>query len=364
MTEAAEACVKTNLLCMAALCLATSAACSGDPERDWGAATESDGGGGKGDAGRGGKDDDICGKHAVVTHMTIPDLLIVLDRSGSMARNGNSSGTDRWRGSRDAVIEVTGKYDDAISFGLMTFPKFTGGGGGGNDLSQCVAGDLNVDIKLNAGDDIASALERMNASGYTPTAATLEAALSVIGTPVVSDQTETSAKYLMLITDGDPNCSADFKGIQNGQAAVDPRARTETVAAIEKLTKAGVLTYVVGFQTSGTDFAGQLDMMATAGGTGETKHRSVASGDDLSDTFNELAGRAQSCSFQLAKEVDPTFVLVTVGKTAYYQNRPDGWILGADQRSISLTGKACSDAQAGQLFEVEVQCDVVVPPVY
>ena len=367
--------MRAKFLAIAILGLA--AACSDDPKRDWNAVENGgtglsgsrDGGVKDGSKGKAG-DVDVCGKHSIRAGAATPDMLVVLDRSGSMAPGGNETRTDRWSGSRDAVVQVTTDFDDSINFGLMTFPANSGmGGGRDNDqldiATSCGAGTINVDVEPNAGDDIRNALSPMRAAGYTPTAATLEAALAVIGEPQVSDQAVTSPKYVLLVTDGDPNCSADFEGVGGGGggglAAIDPRARMETIAAIEKLTDAGVRTFVVGFQTGQSSFADQLDMMAAAGGTGETKHHSVESGADLAKVFAELAGRAKSCSFQLSSSVDPTFVLVTVGKKPRkFGSQADGWVLSVDQKTVTLTGTACTDAQKGDLFEVEVQCEPVM----
>jgi len=120
----------------------------------------------------------------------------------------------------------------------------------------------------------------------------------------------------------------------------------------------GVRTYVVGYQTAATGFAQQLDMMAAAGGTGERAHRSVDSGDDLVSAFEEIASRAVSCSYKLEKPVaDASYVLVTVqGKTRAIGKTGDGWALGPDMQTITLTGSACDAVQAGADFTVEVVC--------
>jgi len=306
-----------------------------------------------------------CEEHDVAATLATPDMLIVLDRSGSMNPESNDDETDRWSGSRDAVIQVTADYDDQIRFGLMTFPAFQAGGGGGfggggNQQTQCAPGTVNVPIDLGQGDMIASALEMMNASGRTPTAPSLAAALPVIGdgaTP--GPDVAVPPKFVLLVTDGDPNCSAGGSGSLPGRA--DPVARMETIAAIEALTAQNVKTYVVGFQTAGTDFEAQLDMMAAAGGTGETKHQSVASAADLTATFSQLAAGVVSCSFTLdAPVVDPSYVLVTVGGTPRGFNKTaDGWTLDSKMQTVTLTGQACEDVKNGSGFSVAVKCTAV-----
>ncbi|MET0283781.1 MAG: vWA domain-containing protein [Polyangiales bacterium] len=319
----------------------------------------SDGGRSRRDGGTGGgKDDDVCGKHSVTSDHAVPDMLIVLDRSASMGRDGNENRTDRWGGSAQAVSQLVTRYSMGVNFGLMTFP---GGGQRGSQFNQaaCTPGAVDVEIGEDKGAAINQAISRMGPGGYTPTASTLEAALQVIGSPEVSDQKVTPSKFVLLVTDGDPNCSANFR--PNGGNNEDPQGRMETIAAIEKLTDAGVKTYVVGYETAASSFAGQLDLMAAAGGTGESTHRSVASAEDLAATFEELAAYATSCSFRLSKTVDPVFVAVTVGgKMRNYQNEADGWRLEGDERTVSLLGKACTDAKNGGAFTVDVECTPVI----
>jgi hypothetical protein len=313
----------------------------------------------RGDAGtKPGDGDDVCGKHRVKGDRAIPDILIVLDRSTSMTPGGNDRRTDRWRGSANAVTQLTNKYGSGINFGLMTFPGREGGLGGILGGAQCTPGQVDVEIGPDKGQEIQQVISRTDANGYTPTAATLEAAAEVIGIVDVTDQALATPKYVLLVTDGDPNCSPGFQpGRGNNE---DPVAREQTIAAIEKLTAQGVKTFVVGFQTAGTNFEGQLDRMAAAGNTGEDTHRSVESAEDLAATFDELAANATTCSYQLSEEVDARFVLVRVGGTQRNYNQPDGWKLGSDKRTVTLQGKACEDAKAGKVFEVEVSCDPII----
>lgn len=352
----ANLCAWTAALCLMASC---------------GAESKSKGSGedGYGEGGtRTGKPVDDCKKQDVLSQRATPDMLIVLDKSASMTPQGNETGTDRWRGSVDAVVEISKQFQDKVRFGLMTYPAAGGGGrgggggggGGGLDLAAgCNTGALDIPVAVKNGDAIASSLGGMHPSGYTPTAATLTAALDVIGGAGFNDQRLVAPKYVLLVTDGDPNCS-DGRG--PGLGGADQAAREATIAAIEELTKAGVRTYVVGYQTANTSFAEQLDRMAAAGGTGETQHHSVASGKDLSSQFEKIASRAVSCSYMLGNPVDdPSFVLVTAnGKSREYGNLDNGWTLGPDMQTVTLTGAACDEIQKGGSFSVQVVCEPVV----
>lgn len=349
--------MKPILAVSMAAALGLLVSCSDDDERGWlgdggQSATDSDGG-------RRPVAND-CEEHIVQASRAIPDLLVVLDRSASMAPDGNDQKSDRWQGSVDAVEQVTSAFDDRVHFGLMTFPgqQQQGGGGRGGRGDVCAPGVTNVQIGANTGDDIKGALDAMDPGGYTPTAATLQEALKLLGTTTISDQAVASPKYVLLVTDGDPNCSSGA----NGPTSADPVARQQSIDAIKALTNVGVQTYVVGYQTGSTAFASTLDQMAVAGGTGQTKHISVASGGDLTKTFETIADRAISCSYQLDAPVDdPSFVLISVAKKSRsYQNAADGWTLSADKRTITLLGTACEQLRAGSAFSVQIVCEPIV----
>jgi von Willebrand factor type A domain len=301
-----------------------------------------------------------CEAHVVMGTRATPDMLIVLDRSGSMNPDNNDDMTDRWGGSRMALIDVTANFGDKVRFGLMTFPGARSSNNNNNDDAQCAPGMLDVPIGLNAGPAIASTLQMMNADGRTPTAAALQAALPIIGGVAPAPDQTVPPKYVLLVTDGDPNCG-DGGGGGRGGGGRDNAARMQTIAAIEALAAAGVKTYVVGYQTAGSDFVDQLDRMAAAGATGETMHRSVASGADLNATFSEIASNVISCSYQLGMPVnDPSKVLVRVsGRGRNINDAADGFRIEQDKRTITLTGKACEEVRQGAAFAVQVTCEAV-----
>ena len=93
-------------------------------------------GNGAGNSGGGvGGDGGQCERTLLTAERTIPDMLIVLDKSCSMDTGGPN---DRWTGSVDAINTVVGDLENEIAFGLMTFP-------GGNTVpTECDGLDVNM----------------------------------------------------------------------------------------------------------------------------------------------------------------------------------------------------------------------------
>ncbi len=303
---------------------------------------------------------DVCEEQMISNQRVPPDMLIVLDKSGSMGPLGNPQGIDRWSGSVEALEAITAELEADIKFGLMTYPAAGVSPIPGFPLpATCGIGMLDVPIGPNNAGAIANALGAMMPNGGTPTAGTLEAAKEVIDT-TVSPDTVVGAKFVLLVTDGAPNCRDGELGSIN-----DPQAVTDSVNAIEEMASLDVRTYVIGFQTAqDATLSAALDQMAVAGATGDTKHRPVENRDMLIAAFRDIAGKAVSCTFVLEKPVmNPEFIQVTMDGMQVNLNDPNGWVLSPDGKQIMLQGTACQSIQgAGQhSVNVKVKCEPVSP---
>jgi len=344
-----------------------------------GGSTGGSGGGGTGNANgatggsSAGNNDGNCQEYTVRNEQVAPDILIVLDRSGSMNPGSNDTMTDRWTGSRNAIIASTAQYDDQIRFGLMAFP----------DDGSCGSEDVAVQVKAMAAADIASALSSMDASGSTPTPGAIKRAHEVIGSSVAGPDEVVRPKVVLLVTDGAPTCDAaggigglppectfgsptfDLAACQAALSmmAGDPALVKSVVDEITAMSSEGTRTFVIGFQTAGTSFSGNLDQMAAAGGTSMNKHTSVSSEAELNQVLDTLIGKAVSCTFVLDEAPpDPSYVLVTVDGEQINYNQADGWTLSADGKKVTIQGKACETLQSGEeqhTLGVEVKCEVV-----
>lgn len=193
-----------------------------------------------------------------------PDMLIVLDRTMSMHRQPNgdpapqgSHELSKWVLAIDAIEAVTATYDQRLRFGLELFPVDRADGScvtlteriGGTTASnvQCEEGEILVSPGVGTAGAIDTAMdpETTLLCRSTPIGAGLDTALVHLSGIVdpIRDQ------FALLVTDGQDTCTTP-----------DPVERVQALAA------AGVSTFVVGFDASGTGVdPATLNNMACAG---------------------------------------------------------------------------------------------------
>jgi hypothetical protein len=328
----------------------------------------------------GGSGSEVCKVTTVGSGRVSPDMLIVLDRSGSMRMGG----VDRWGPSVAGLKTITASLQERVSFGLMAFPgTMVDAVGGvvqivdcttltdpleliaclGQAIPQvsggtCDAGVLNVPIAPRNAAAIATALDGMAPGGATPTAVTLQAAQAELEKFQSAPDSPSAAKYVLLVTDGAPNCGNGF-GAEQDPAAVDA-----SVAAIEAMARAGIKTYVMGYGTqSDPRLKAALDRMAVAGDTGDAQHRPIEDEQSLVATFQQITGTLLSCEFALEQTViDKSYVKVTFDGVQLNVDDANGWVLSADRKKVTLQGTACTRAKEdGHLISVTVQCEPVAP---
>lgn len=191
-----------------------------------------------------------------------PNMLIVVDRSGSMT--GLSGSTSKWSHATTAVKNLTTKFAGQIRFALMVFP------GPGGD---CDPGITNVGINLNNHGAIAAFLNSTYPTGMTPLGATMKNAHSFL-----TQMPSNKDKYVLLITDGSETC--------NGQA----------LNWVQALYGAKIKTYVVGFGTGVS--ASELNGLAIAGGTplsGGTKYYQADNSTQLNTALQAIGSQVSCC---------------------------------------------------------------------
>ena len=215
-----------------------------------------------------------------------PDMLVVLDRSGSMNDPPVTippTLLSKWSLMANALDTITAAKDQNIKFGLMDFPS---------DGNCGASATPEIGIALGTSLGFLGYFLTHSPDGNTPSYLALQAALTYYQSIPVNP----AGQYVIFATDGLPNC---------GGTPPDPNTTSypETVAAVAALYSAGIKTYVIGFDTLGQN-TGVLDDAATAGGEalpGEPKFYEASNATDLQNALQTISGGVivPSCSFAL-----------------------------------------------------------------
>jgi hypothetical protein len=213
---------------------------------------------------------------------------------------------------------------------------------------------LRVPVGLNTAAAIGSALDMTQPDGFTPTASTLEAVLQQIMAKKTSPDAEVPPQYVLLVTDGAPNCIG-------GNSGQDAQAHQATVQAVDALAKAGVKTFVIGYDASvDPNLAKQLTEYAQHGGT--NNFFAVQDGPSLVSKFTEITNVIAECTYKLDKApADKMYVRVELDKQSLPVDSPDGWSI--DGSTVTIAGAACTKLRDGSkthTLAVTVECVPVV----
>jgi hypothetical protein len=319
------------------------------------------GGGGAGGSGTGPlpTGDANCGIETSGTSREPADVLLVLDRSGSMnqsisgecycdaslaGRQGTvcpdtANCSARWT-SLTSAVSATLDATPGINWGLKLFSS-----GGSNACS--VSTTVEVAISSSSAGAIQTQISGTTPSGNTPTATAVTNATAYLKT--VKDQ---SNKVILLATDGEPNCGA---GARNNS---DPDVQG-TIDAITAAKNAGFSVYVVGIGPS----VGNLDNFAEAGGT--SKYFPATSPQDLAQALSDISKAVATCNFTLSKTPpDPSNVAVYLDKNLVPKDAANGWSFGANSQSVVLNGSTCDKVMSSASSTVQVLfgCPGSLPP--
>jgi hypothetical protein len=296
-----------------------------------------------------------CRPLAVAASRDSVDGLLVLDRSSSLyysidqdcfcsqadmdASGSSSSGggalcrdtvgcKNRWSAVRSAVTVTLANGND-IRWGLKLF--------GTPDTPSCsVSASMEVPIVADTASTIEALIASSTMSIGTPTRAALAAATAYLKTV-----TDNRPKFILLATDGEPNCGGNPPTILN--ADLDG-ARSVAAAAYA----AGFPVYVVGIGPN----LSNLTMLARSGGTGD--YYQASSPEQLAQAFATVSQSVGSCTFVLASDPpDPGNVAIYLDKSLLPKDDANGWRFGESSRTIVLEGEACDRVNSGQGTRVD-----------
>jgi hypothetical protein len=329
---------------------------------------------------------DECGGTRVEAMLAPVNLLLVVDKSGSMSDQPEGFSLDKWSAIKEALGTALSSAPETVRFGLLAYPYALSSPiplDCEGDLCCAVPDDgdaINVAVGRDSADAIGTALSGTSPGGGTPTAAALGRALAYFtqgeGKDLEGD------RYVLLATDGGPNCNAGLSceassctpnldgasqcaGVNccegAGEFCLDDEA---VVAAIEELRSAGISTFVVGIP--GTEqYTASLDAFARAGGVprigADHDYYAVSAASGVSGLTSVLKSITtellRSCDIALTKQPEqPSLVNVAIDCEVLPKEGESGWEFDDPQAPTSLTisGPACDAIKAHGARRVDV----------
>lgn len=323
------------------------------------------------------------------------EIMFVIDRSNSMAfaldgRPAPQPGeSNRWQVLRDAFRQTLPMFDQSVAFGAKFFPQFVADQQGAT-IEQLCSGAPGIDLPVGVGNSAALLrfFETTRPSGGTPTFDGLDEARRYLRSRPGRGQ----ARYIVLATDGGPNCNGQnpipfnrctCTSSNQSQCAMDPNFgvfncldETRTINVIRELatpanpSDAAIPVYVVGMDAPMVlrpELLDVLDRMAIAGGrprmpANPRSYYSVRSPADLTDAFSTIVRSITRCSYVTpSRPMDPNEIVIELDGAPVSRDpqHREGWDwTDVGFGEITFYGDACTVASTnGARVSARVGCN-------
>jgi hypothetical protein len=334
---------------------------------------------------------DGCGQTTVKGSSKEVDILLVIDRSGSMSSTPAGFATDKWAALKTALPAALDPVKGGISFGVELFPNNLTTPIPVSCTTECwdmPAGEAAIVVPVGPGTTtLPNIVAKLAAapSGGTPTRAALQAASDYFTTG--TGKALAGDKYVLLATDGGPNgnttpctqatCTVNMDSNKIGPSFMNfcdaalvpdgPKSCLDdkpTEALLTTMAAAGIKTFVVGIP--GTEpYVETLDALAVAGGapasaTSPKYFAVTAAGgvDGLKQVFQTITQQLiKTCRLQLQSE-PPDQMLLNVsvdGKTILFGGA-DGWTLDSttSPATVELKGATCANVEMNGANSIQI----------
>ncbi len=286
-----------------------------------------------------------------------PEVMLVIDRSGSMLEQGSTAGVTKWDELEAAVDFVANQFDASIHFGLLMYP--TGG--------ECSTSGPQVGVGANNAGAVLYYISGANPAGGTPTAAALvnaASSMTSLGDPM-------SPKFIILATDGGPNCNYFLDSQPScsctyasspeycctaypdtcifGNTCLDDSG---TLSVMDDLhANDGIDTFVIGLEGT-AEYVDLLNAMAMSGGrpqAGSTSYYPASSQAQLQSALQAIASSVISCTIDLGQAPQvPNDVRIWIDGREVSRDPTNGWNYSDPSNTqIDLSGAACDTLRDG-----------------
>ena len=285
-----------------------------------------------------------CGDATFSLTQLEPNVMILLDRSGSMDSDVPGSGDSRWNVAKQVVNATAAQFDDSVRFGLATFSACI-------PSQACSPGQIEIAVAPNSAGAIAAFLATAQDGlfGYLcnsglPETSTGRSLDALVGNPLLQDPARDNA--VLLVTDG---------------------GESQECTPVDGPTAAGnlfgqdipVKVFAVGFGFSGAS----LDQIAAAGGTGQGY--TAENQAELNAALSSILGGIATCTFHLDEvppDPDELYVFLNSDPAGIPLDPLNGYTYDPVTNSITLHGTTCEALQNGDTAQVDVVYGCPHPP--
>lgn len=313
----------------------------------------------------------------------VPEVVLVLDKSGSMIQNTWDHDNDpmtaaitRWKSLHAVVSEVVNGYEAQFDFGAQLFPAKTAT----NEYNQnaCLV-DNPPEVPVAPTNATEILLEiptanSVNIRGGTPAAAGMISAIDHL-----VDVGDGDPQAIVLITDGAANCRLDAANNTERFESYDVNLPPILDDAFANL---GIATYVIGIDISqnltsnnpdgepnGIVPFDKLNELAVAGGKpkgGPEEFYQANNQIELDAALQAIIDDAASCTVLLdPAPAFPDLLQVVVDGVAVPMvddcaNNNEGWVYSnpmGPYDSLELCGDSCLLSQDAMVVKAEYYCD-------
>lgn len=285
-----------------------------------------------------------CGDATFNITQLEPNVMILLDRSGSMDDDVPGNGDSRWNVAKQVVNTTTAEFDDTVRFGLATFSACIPG-------QACSPGQIEIAVAPGNAGAISNFLAGAQDGllGYLcnsglPETSTGRSLDALVGNPLLQEAGRDNA--VLLVTDG---------------------GESQECTPVDGPTAAGnlygqdipVKVFAVGFGFSGAS----LDQIATAGGTGQGY--TAENQQELNEALSSILGGIASCTFHLDEvppDPDDLYVFLNSNPAGIPLDAINGYTYDPVANTITLHGTTCDAVQEGDSAKVDVVYGCPFPP--
>jgi hypothetical protein len=316
--------------------------------------------GGGGDVGFGSGGSTTCGTSKVPVAPAPPDILLVQDKSGSMSNddtdtacNGGCGANSKWSQLTTAVSTVVQATQANVNWGLKFF----------SDNNACDASMAPVvPIAAMNATAVVNAIAATQPGANTPTRDAVTNGAAYLAT--VAD---TNQKYLLLATDGLPNCPSGCAAMAKPSTMCtmtdNPNEDMAAEAAILMAAMQGYKTFVIGIGNVAVA-TNTLNQFAINGGEAQTgaatSYYAATDETAFENALNSIVGLVASCTIPLPSTAQgQSNVAVSVDNAAgtatkVPEDPTNGWsYTDSTMTAIQLNGSSCADIKNGTYTNIQ-----------